>query len=286
MRLMRIGAFGAEKPAVNVDDRILDMSAHVEDYDGAFFDGGGLDRLEDLVATHAGSLPEVDMSAERIGACIARPHKVLAIGLNYSDHAAEAKLPLPEEPLLFTKPTNTVVGPNDNVLLPPGAEKVDYEVELGAVIGQSCRYLPDERAAEAAIAGYCIANDVSERTYQLDRGGQFTKGKSCETFNPLGPWLVTPDEVGDPHALRMTTKVNDVVRQDGNTADMIFGVPHIVWYLSQFMVLEPGDLIITGTPAGVAMGMAEPGYLVEEDVMTLTIEKLGQQRSVCERATA
>ena len=286
MRLMRTGQAGHERPAVEVDGRVLDVSAHVQDYDGAFFADGGVERLRGVVGGDGSGLPEVDVAVERVGSCIARPGKLLGIGLNYADHAAEAGQPTPEEPLVFGKATNTVVGPYDTVLLPPGAAKVDYEVELGVVIGRTCRYLPDEDAAAAAVAGYCISNDVSERAYQFERGGQFIKGKSCETFNPLGPWLVTPDELGDPHALGMTLAVNDAVRQDGSTADMIFGVPHIVWHLSQFMVLEPGDLITTGTPAGVAFGMAEPVYLADGDVMELTIEGLGRQRSACRRAVA
>ncbi len=218
----------------------------------------------------------------RLGAPIPRPGKVICIGLNYRDHAAEAGLPVPAEPVVFLKAANTVVGPFDEVMIPRGSQKTDWEVELGVVIARTARYLPSQEAAAACIAGYCVSNDVSERAFQMERGGQWTKGKSCDTFNPLGPWLVTSDEVADPQQLSMRLDVNGERRQTGSTRTMVFGVLHIVHYLSQFMTLEPGDLISTGTPPGVAMGMKpQPRYLRTGDVMELEISGLGVQRQRC-----
>ncbi len=280
MRLLRVGAPGSERPCVlSPDGTVLDVSAHVPDYGPDFFAGGGLDRLRTVVSDGT-DLPEVDLTGARIGACVARPHKVICVGLNYSDHAAESGMPIPAEPIIFFKATNAVVGPNDDVLLPHGSTKTDWEVELAVVIGAPGRYLPDEQAALGIVAGYAVSNDVSERAFQLERGGQWVKGKSCETFNPLGPWLVTADEFPDPQALAMSLDVNGQRRQTGNTATMIFPVAHIVWYLSQFMVLEPGDVINTGTPPGVGMGMNPQVFLTDGDVMELEIEGLGRQRQV------
>jgi 2-keto-4-pentenoate hydratase/2-oxohepta-3-ene-1,7-dioic acid hydratase in catechol pathway len=285
MKLLRIGPAGAERPAVLADDgTVHDASAIApDDFGPRFLADGAIERLAEALA--AGQLPALDVAGQRIGAPITRPGKVVCIGLNYADHAAESGMALPEEPVVFFKASNTVVGPGDDVLLPIGGEKTDWEVELGVVIGAPARYLEDESAAEAVIAGYCVSNDVSERAFQLERGGQWVKGKSCETFNPLGPWLVTPDEVGDVGALGMWLEVNGERVQDGTTKTMVFGVPHLVWYLSQFMVLEPGDLINTGTPAGVGLGFDPPRYLREGDVMELSIERLGTQRQVCRRAS-
>jgi 2-keto-4-pentenoate hydratase/2-oxohepta-3-ene-1,7-dioic acid hydratase in catechol pathway len=285
MKLLRIGPAGAERPAVLADDgTVHDASAIApDDFGPRFLADGAIERLAEALA--AGQLPALDVAGQRIGAPITRPGKVVCIGLNYADHAAESGMALPEEPVVFFKASNTVVGPGDDVLLPIGGEKTDWEVELGVVIGAPTRYLEDESAAEAVIAGYCVSNDVSERAFQLERGGQWVKGKSCETFNPLGPWLVTPDEVGDVGALGMWLEVNGERVQDGTTKTMVFGVPHLVWYLSQFMVLEPGDLINTGTPAGVGLGFDPPRYLREGDVMELSIEGLGTQRQVCRRAS-
>ncbi len=280
MRLLRVGAPGRERPCVlRPDGTVLDVSAHVPDYGPDFFAGGGLDRLR-TVLDDGTELPEVDLAGTRIGACVARPHKVVCVGLNYSDHAAESGMPIPAEPIIFFKATNAVVGPDDDVLLPRGSTKTDWEVELAVVIGAPGRYLADEQAALGIVAGYAVANDVSERAFQLERGGQWVKGKSCETFNPLGPWLVTADEVPDPQALAMSLDVNGQRRQTGSTATMIFPVAHIVWYLSQFMVLEPGDVINTGTPPGVGMGMDPQVFLRDGDVMELEIEGLGRQRQV------
>lgn len=283
MKLLRVGEPGREKPAVLLaDGRAADVSAVVRDYDGAFFEQGGLGRLRELVGR--GDLPILELRGKRVGAPIARPWKVIGIGLNYADHAKESGQPIPSEPVVFMKASNAVVGPYDDVLLPRGSTKVDWEVELGVVIGRTARYLPDEASAGEYIAGYCVSNDVSERAFQLERGGLWDKGKSCETFNPLGPWLVTPDEVPDPQNLGLWLDVNGERRQTGNTRTMIFGVKHLVWYLSQFMVLEPGDVITTGTPPGVGLGMKPPRFLKAGDVMELGIDGLGRQRQACRPA--
>ncbi|MGV8910272.1 MAG: fumarylacetoacetate hydrolase family protein [Propionicimonas sp.] len=277
MKLMRLGDPGAERPVVCVDEgHYVDVSGQVRDYDEAFFGSGGLALLPDLVST----LEPVPFGAERIGAPIHRPHQILCIGLNYSDHAAETGQAVPTEPILFTKSPNTLVGPNDDVLLPRGHSKADWEVELGIVIGARTSYLDSPGDAAHAIAGYTVVNDVSERAFQLEHGGQWSKGKSAETFNPCGPWLVTPDEVPDVSALGLWLDVNGVRRQTGNTAKMIFDPFTIVHYVSQFMVLEPGDLINTGTPPGVGMGLTPPVWLRPGDLMELGIDGLGRQRQV------
>lgn len=285
MRLLRIGPAGQERPAVLVGaDRAVDVSGLVDDYDGAFLAGGGLDELRGVLDRRRDELPVVPLAGARVGPPVARPSKVVCVGLNYADHAAESGAELPAEPTIFMKAPNTVVGPYDDVLLPIGGTKTDWEVELAVVVGARARYLPDPAAAAAAIAGYCVAHDVSERAFQLERGGQWVKGKSCETFNPLGPWLVTPDEVGDPQRLRLWLDVNGERMQDSSTAEMVFGVHHIVWYLSQFLVLEPGDLVSTGTPAGVGLGRRPPRYLRAGDEVRLGVDGLGEQRQVCRQA--
>ncbi len=285
MKLLRFGDAGAERPGVLLDNgRVLDVSTHFADYGPAFFESGGLEQLREVIASGDASLPTVGLDDVRLGAPIARPHKVICVGLNYADHAAESGQPIPSEPILFTKTTNTIVGPEDTVLLPRKSVKSDWEVELGVVLAKTARYLPDTEAALDTIAGYCVSNDVSEREFQLERGGQWVKGKSCETFNPLGPWLVTTDEVPDPQNLDLSLHLNGEVAQSGNTATMIFTVAHLIWYISQFIVLEPGDLINTGTPPGVGMGMSPQRFLTEGDVMSLEIKGLGQQRQVCARA--
>lgn len=279
MRLLRIGPAGAERPCIlREDGQVLDVSGLVDDFGPDFFADGGVDRLR--TAMTGSDLPVVEMAGQRVGAPIARPHKIVCIGLNYADHAREAGMEPPSEPIVFAKMTNTLVGPDDDVLIPRGSTRTDFEVELALVIGSTCRYLPDERAAEAAIAGYAVSHDVSEREFQLERGGQWVKGKSCETFNPLGPWLVTPDEIDDVHDLRLTLDLNGERQQDGTTADLIFGPAHLVWYLSQFMVLEPGDVINTGTPHGVGMGQQPPRYLRDGDVVEAAIAGLGSQRQL------
>ena len=276
MRLLRVGEPGRERPCVRREDgTVVDVSSLITDVDGGFLAGGGVERLRADMPSRT-DLPVVDVDAERIGPCVARPPKVVCIGLNYVDHAEESGQPVPTEPVVFFKAANTVVGPYDDILIPRGSTKTDWEVELGIVIGATARYLPDEAAAADVIAGYAVSHDVSERAFQLERGGQWVKGKSCETFNPLGPWLVTPDEVDDVQQLALSLTVNGETMQSGSTADMIFSAAHVVWYLSQFMVLEPGDLINTGTPAGV--GMARQQYLRAGDVTELEVEGLGRQR--------
>lgn len=274
MRLVRIGEFGGEVPAIlAADGSYRDVSSVIDDFDPAFFAGDGMQRLREL---DVASLPVV---SGRVGAPIARPSMILCVGLNYVDHANESSMKVPDEPILFTKAPNTLVGPFDQVRVPRGATKVDYEVELALVIGKQCRYLESPEQAMAHIAGFTISNDVSEREWQLNRGsGQWIKGKSCETFNPCGPELVTPDEVDLSLGLDLWCDVNGERRQTGSTHDMIFNVATILHHVSQFMVLEPGDLVNTGTPPGVAMGMPEPGYLHAGDVMTLGIIGLGEQR--------
>jgi 2,4-diketo-3-deoxy-L-fuconate hydrolase len=280
MRLMRIGPAGSERPVVRIDDETyVDVSDVVSDFDERFFADQGLSKLAQLVAQRSAKSDERrHFAGERIGAPIARPHQILCIGLNFSDHAAETGQPVPEEPILFTKSPNTLVGPNDDVRIPRGSNKTDWEVELGVVVGKRCAYLASEDEAHDAIAGFVLVNDVSERSFQLERSGQWTKGKSAETFNPAGPWLVTPDEFDDVQSLGMWLDVNGVRRQDGSTATMIFDPYYIVRYLSQFMVLEPGDLINTGTPPGVGMGHDPQIWLQPGDVVELGIEQLGTQR--------
>jgi 2-keto-4-pentenoate hydratase/2-oxohepta-3-ene-1,7-dioic acid hydratase in catechol pathway len=289
MRLARLGPAAAEIPTVVIDDVHHDVrpvlrSSGCADLNSAFFSGDGLERVGE--AADAGALRPVDGAAGmRVGAPIARPGKIVCIGLNYRDHAEESGLPIPTEPVVFMKDPGTVVGPYDTVLIPVGSTKTDWEVELGVVIGARARYLESPAQARSHVAGYVLSHDVSEREFQLERGGQWDKGKSCETFNPLGPELVTSTEVPDPQGLRLALSVNGVKRQSGSTADMIFDVDHIIWYLSQFMVLEPGDLINTGTPAGVALGLPDTPFLRAGDVVELEIEGLGVARQVFEQAT-
>ncbi len=280
MKLLRLGPVGSEKPAALVgSDSYLDLSDVVSDFDEAFFGGGGLDRIRPIVAERTASGAGVaPIGDQRVGAPIARPHQILCIGLNYRDHAAETGQAVPDEPILFTKSPNTLIGPNDDVRIPRGSTKPDWEVELGIVIGKRTSYLASVEEAADAIAGYCVVNDVSERAFQIERGGQWSKGKSSETFNPAGPWLVTPDEIDDVLALDMWLDVSGVRRQTGSTSTMIFDPFFIVHYLSQFLVLEPGDLINTGTPPGVGMGLKPPVWLQAGDVMELGIDGLGAQR--------
>jgi len=278
MHLMRIGAVGSERPVVRIDEhRYVDVADVVPDFNEAFF-GGGLEALKGIVADRVAAGQVTSFAGERIGSPIARPHQLLCIGLNYSDHAAESGMAIPDEPIVFNKSPNTLIGPNDVVHIPRTSEKCDWEVELGIVIGKRAQYLEDEAAARDVIAGYVLVNDVSERAFQLERGGQWVKGKSAQTFNPCGPWLATPDEVEEVGSLDLWLDVNGVRRQTGNTAKMLFGPAFIVHYLSQFMVLEPGDLINTGTPPGVGSGCKPPVFLAPGDVMELGIDGLGSQR--------
>ena len=274
MKLLRYGPAGAERPGL-LDSRgaIRDLSAHVADIGPAEISPESLSRL---AAMDPESLPRVE-GAPRLGAPVAGSRKFLAIGLNYADHAAESGMAVPPEPVVFTKAISCLAGPNDEVVLPRGSTKSDWELELGVVIGRTARYV-DEADALNHVAGYLVVNDVSEREYQLERGGSWDKGKGCDTFGPIGPWLVTADEVGDPHELSMWLDVNGERMQSGSTRTMVFGVAKLVSYVSQFITLEPGDLITTGTPPGVGMGMKPPRFLKAGDVMTLGIEKLGEQR--------
>jgi len=276
---MRIGPVGQEKPVVRVDaDNYLDVSDVTGDFDEQFFAGGGSGRPRGGVGGRIAAGEQRKFAGERVGAPFARPHQILCIGLNYSDHAAETGQQVPKEPILFTKSPNTLIGPNDDVRAPRGFSKLDWEIELGIVIGRQAAYLDSEADALAAIAGYVLVNDVSERAFQIERSGQWSKGKSAETFNPAGPWLATPDELEDVLAVRMSLDVNGQRRQTGSTSTMVFSPAFIVHYLSQFLVLEPGDLINTGTPPGVALGMADPAWLQPGDVIELRMDGLGEQR--------
>jgi 2,4-diketo-3-deoxy-L-fuconate hydrolase len=278
MRLIQFGPHNHEKPGiVDAAGRRRDASAHFLQWNAEFFANNGLSRLHKLLDTSGDTLPIIPEDV-RWGAPIARPGKVICIGLNYSDHAAESGMAIPEEPILFLKASNAVVGPYDDVLIPRGSFKTDWEVELGVIIGTEARYLESLESAADCIAGYAISHDVSERAFQLERGGQWTKGKSCDTFNPLGPWLSTADDIPRPDSLGMRLWVNGTERQHGSTSTMVFSAPILVLYLSQFMTLEPGDLISTGTPPGVGLGMKPPQYLSEGDVVELEIEHLGRQR--------
>jgi 2,4-diketo-3-deoxy-L-fuconate hydrolase len=279
MKLLRLGEPGAERPGVLIgDDSYIDVSDVVHDFDEAFFGSDGMARLRDLAAARADR--RLSLDDVRIGAPIARPHQILCIGLNYRDHASETGLEVPSEPILFTKSPNSLIGPYDDVRIPRGGTKTDWEVELGIVVGRRTSYLDSPDDARQAIAGFVLVNDVSERSFQLERNGQWVKGKSAETFNPLGPWLATPDEIDDVLDLAMWLDVNGDRRQDGSTATMIFDPYVIVHYLSQFLVLEPGDLINTGTPPGVGMGFDPPVWLQPGDVMELGIDGLGRQRQL------
>jgi len=279
MKLARIGVVGRERPAASLDgDTWFALDPVAGDVDADL-----LGRLQEVrAALDTGRLARV--TPERFGAPLV-PGKIVCIGLNYRDHAAETGAEIPAEPVVFLKAPDTVVGPDDRVLVPRGSVKTDYEVELAVVIGAEARYLDSPDDALRCVAGYALSHDVSERELQLERGGQWDKGKNCETFNPLGPWLVTADEVPDPQGLGLRLWVNGALRQDGSTKNMIFGVAHIVWYLSQVMVLRPGDVINTGTPAGVALGMGDAAaYLRAGDVVELEADGLGRQRQVLEQA--
>ncbi len=280
MKLLRVGSRGNERPAVLVEGQTaVDVSDIVDDFDAQFFARGEMRELKSVVDDRASQGRLFDIAGKRIGAPIARPHQILCIGLNYVDHAKESQMSIPSEPVVFSKAPNSLAGPYDQIIRPPRATKLDYEVELGVVIGSRCQYLESDNEALQAIAGLTLVNDVSERKNQLEREGQWIKGKSSESFNPCGPYLVTPDEFTDSPEIDLWLDVNGARRQTGNTRDMIFNVATIVRYLSQFFVLEPGDLINTGTPPGVALGMPTPEYLQPGDVVTLGGTGLGLQSS-------
>src|ERR1041385_420779 len=274
MKLVRFGAAGKEKPGIiDKNGKIRDLSKVVKDINGEALSPSGLAKIK---KANIDKLPLVKGNP-RIGPCVARPSNFIAIGLNYAEHAAEAGMKLPPEPIIFNKAVSSICGPNDNTITPKGSTKLDYEVELGIVIGSRATYLSKDQAMNA-VAGYFLSNDVSERVFQIERAGQWTKGKGCETFGPIGPWVVTKDEIKDPQNLPMLLTVNGETRQNGSTKTMIFDCAHLVWYCSQFMVLEPGDVIITGTPPGVALGMKpEPKFLKAGDVVKLRIPGLGEQ---------
>ena len=282
MKLVRFGPPGREKPGIlDAKGRIHDLSGVVADITGETLSPKALAKIR---KANVDKLPLV-RGNPRLGSCVSNVGHFIAIGLNYSDHAAETGMPIPKEPIIFTKAPSCLCGPNDDTIIPKGSSKLDYEVELGVVIGQRASYL-SQKDAMGVVAGYCLANDVSERVFQIERGGQWVKGKSSETFGPLGPWLVTKDEIKDPQRLDMWLTVNGQSRQKGTTKNMIFGVAHLVWYCSQFFVMEPGDVIATGTPAGVALGMKPPQFLKSGDVVRLGIEGLGEQQQKIVKAKA
>lgn len=276
MKLIRYGAAGKEKTGVIINDTKYDTSAFGEDYNEAFFENDGLNRLKNFLTDNEGKLPEV-ADSERLGSPIARPSKILCIGLNYADHARETNAQVPAEPVLFMKSSTALVGPNDDVIIPRHSVKTDWEVELAVVIGKKASYIEESEALDY-VAGYALHNDVSEREFQLERGGTWDKGKGCDTFAPVGPFMVTPDELGDINNLRLWLKVNGKTMQDGNTSNFIFNVPFVIAYVSKFMTLLPGDIISTGTPAGVGLGFNPPVYLKPGDVMELGIDGLGESR--------
>jgi len=285
MKLCRFGAPGQERPGVILQSgRRIDVSSFVDDYNEAFFASEGLERLREWLVSHMDQCSGVD-NGVRFGPCIARPSKIICIGLNYARHAAESAMGIPKEPVVFLKATSSLSGPNDDVIIPKGSEKTDWEVELAVIIGQHAKYVNESQAMEY-VTGYCLHNDYSERAFQLERGGQWVKGKSCDTFAPLGPFLVSKDEIEDPHNLHLWLKVNGEMRQDSNTSDLIFKIPALVSYLSQFVSLLPGDVISTGTPSGVGLGLKPPTYLKHGDVVELGIDCLGTSRQQMDYAKA
>ena len=276
MKLFRFGDIGQEKPGIIIDEKWLNISPYLQDYNEAFFENNGLKKLEELLAEVHDDLKEIPPTA-RIASCVARPSKIVCIGLNYADHAREMGVEPPKEPVIFFKSTTSLSGPNDDVIIPKNSVKTDWEVELAFVMGKKASYI-DEADAMDYVAGYCLHNDISEREFQLERGGNWSKGKGCDTFAPLGPILVTKDEIEDVNNLNMWLNVNGEQFQKSNTDQLIFKIPTIVAYLSQFMTLLPGDVISTGTPHGVGLGFKPPIYLKEGDVIELSIEGLGTQK--------
>ncbi|SDL33584.1 2-keto-4-pentenoate hydratase/2-oxohepta-3-ene-1,7-dioic acid hydratase (catechol pathway) [Catalinimonas alkaloidigena] len=278
MKFIRFGQPGAETPGLIEEGKRLDVSAFGEDYDENFFATDGPQRLATWLETFRATCPVVDEN-ERLGPPLVRPSKIICIGLNYKDHAAESNMDLPKEPIIFFKATSSIVGPNDDLIIPKGSEKTDWEVELAVVIGKKASYVSEAEAMDY-VAGYCLHNDYSERAFQLERSGQWVKGKSCDTFAPLGPFVATKDEISDVDNLRLWLTLNGETMQDGTTAELIFNVPYVVSYLSQFMSLLPGDIISTGTPAGVGLGMKPARFLKPGDVVELGIDGLGSSRQV------
>jgi 2-keto-4-pentenoate hydratase/2-oxohepta-3-ene-1,7-dioic acid hydratase in catechol pathway len=278
MKLIRYGAAGKEKTGVIIGDTKYNTSAFGEDYNEQFFETDGLNRLKQFLNTNEGKLSTI-ADNERLGSPVARPSKIVCIGLNYRDHAEEMNAPLPPEPVIFMKSTTALIGPNDDITIPKNSVKTDWEVELAIIIGKKASYVEEAEALDY-VAGYCLHNDVSEREFQIERNGTWDKGKGCDTFAPMGPFLATKDEIADVHNLRLWLTVNGKTMQDGSTANLIFNVPFLIAYTSQFMTLLPGDIISTGTPAGVGLGMKPPVYLNPGDVVELGIDGLGQSRQV------
>jgi 2-keto-4-pentenoate hydratase/2-oxohepta-3-ene-1,7-dioic acid hydratase in catechol pathway len=274
MKLIRFGKEGQEKPGIHLDGKNYDLSAFIKDYDESFFEQNGLQKLAGIINEE--KLPLVE-DGQRIGSPIARPSKILCIGLNYAKHAKETGAAIPTEPILFMKSTSSLTGPFDNIIIPKNSEKTDWEVELAVVIGKKASYVSEEEAMDY-VAGYVLHNDVSERAFQLERGGTWDKGKGCDSFAPLGPWLVTKDEIPNPHKLRLWLSLNGKMMQDSNTDDLIFNIPQLISYSSQFMTLLPGDVISTGTPAGVGLGFSPNIYLKPGDVVELGIDGLGSSK--------
>ena len=279
MKLIRFGEWNKEKPGVCINDINYDVSGFVHDYNAAFFANGGLPHLTWMVEQHKTMLPKIPMGA-RLGCPVANPSKIVCIGLNYADHAKETGASTPPEPIIFLKSTTSIVGPNDHIVIPKNSVKTDWEVELAVLISAKASYVEEAEAMDY-VGGYILHNDVSERAFQLEMGGTWDKGKGCDTFAPLGPWLVTKDEIADVNNLRLWLKVNDETMQDGTTANLIFKIPFLVSYISQFMTLLPGDIISTGTPAGVGLGMKPPVYLAPGDKVELGIDGLGISRQKC-----
>lgn len=279
MKLIRFGNAGNEKPGVHIDGINYDVSGFIKDYDEFFFANGGLPHLAFMVEQHKTMLRKV-ADGTRLGSPVARPSKIVCIGLNYAKHAKETNIPVPKEPILFLKSTTALSGPNDDIVIPKNSVKTDWEAELAFVIEKKASYVSEETAMEY-VAGYCLHNDVSEREFQLERGGTWDKGKGCDTFAPIGPWLVTKDEIADVNNLRLWLKVNDTMMQDGNTDDLIFSIPQLISYISQFMTLLPGDIISTGTPNGVGLGFNPPIYLKPGDVVELGIDGVGTSSQTC-----
>lgn len=280
MKLLRFGPVGEEKPGLQLDDETrIDASGFGMDWNHDFFaDPANLDKLKSWIEVNAGTAPRINLN-DRLGPAVARPGKLICIGLNFSDHAAEAGMDIPAEPIVFMKATSAIVGPNDKVTIPRNSEKTDWEVELAFVVGKKASYVTEEEALDH-VAGYVLHNDYSEREFQIERGGQWVKGKSCDTFAPIGPFMATSDEIADPENLGMWLKVNGEMKQNGNSNKLIFGIAHLVSYLSQFMTLEPGDIVSTGTPPGVGMGFKPPQFMKPGDVVELGIDGLGSSSQV------
>jgi len=279
MKLIRFGEFGQEKPGVHIDGTNYDVSVFIKDYDELFFANGGIPHLAYVLEQHKTVLPKVPENA-RLGSPVARPSKIVCIGLNYAKHARETNAAIPAEPIIFMKSTTSLVGPYDNIMIPKNSLKTDWEVELAFVMEKKASYVDVDEAMDY-VAGFAVHNDVSERAYQLERGGTWDKGKGCDTFAPVGPWLVTKDEIKDPHNLRLWLTLNGKTMQDGNTDDLIFNIPFLVSYISQFMTLLPGDIISTGTPAGVGLGFTPNIFLKEGDIIELGIDGLGISKQTC-----